>query len=182
MRNLKEHINEARNVQVKRKYGQYDSVNVGANAPIRNTILGFINSKGSCTKQELSEFISSNNEENGGNTSNKWVSRNKKYLQHYTKDGQQCCKLSKLGQRVVNKTTINEAMKLSPKERYGGIGSMVGISAKVIQQFIEENNLNADEIFSYAVNNVKERVNTGMIIAGFADKKEIDSFIETFSS
>lgn len=106
--NLPEKIDERKTLQVKRKYGQYDSIKVGANAPVRNNILGFIAEKGHCTKQELKEFIQSKNEDSGSRTSMSWFNKNSSYIKEFTKDGVICCKLSKLGQRVINKTTINE--------------------------------------------------------------------------
>ena len=45
MKNLDEFLNERKTVQVKRKYREYDSVHVGTNAPIRTSILNFVNEK-----------------------------------------------------------------------------------------------------------------------------------------
>jgi hypothetical protein len=104
---LPEKIDE-RTIQVKRKYKDYDSINVGANAPVRTNILGFISEKGSCTRKELMEFIATTNEDSGSKTSSAWIRKNKKYITEFTKEGCDCCKLSKLGQRVMNKTNISE--------------------------------------------------------------------------
>ena len=112
MKDLNEFLNEElneRNIQVKRKYGIYDSINVGKNAPIRNSILGFINEKGCCSKDEMCEFIKSKNEESGANTSMKWLTKNAKYIKKTTNEnGDPAYKLSKLGARVIKKTNISE--------------------------------------------------------------------------
>tara|TARA_Y100001937_G_C7134006_1_gene338995 strand:- start:1012 stop:1515 length:504 start_codon:yes stop_codon:yes gene_type:complete len=106
--NLPYKVDERKTLQVKRKYGKYDSIKVGANAPVRNNILGFIAEKGYCTKQELRDFIYSKNEDSGSRTSMNWFTKNASYIKEFKKDGIICCKLSKLGQRVINKTKINE--------------------------------------------------------------------------
>ena len=105
---LPEKIDERKTMQVKRKYSEYDSIHVGVNAPVRNNILGYISEKGSCTRKELMEFIATTNEDSGSRTSGSWVRKNKKYITEFTKNGCDCCKLSKLGQRVLNKTNISE--------------------------------------------------------------------------
>lgn len=110
MKNLKHFlVIERRTIQVKRKYGQYASTNVGANAPVRQKILGFISEKGSCCKSDLMEFIKSANEESGRKTTPQWVKKNSRYLKTFEKDGETHYKLSKLGQRVIKATTINES-------------------------------------------------------------------------
>lgn len=101
-------VDERKTIQVKRKYGPYEPINVGKNAPVRNNILGFISEKGSCTKKELMEYINGKNEVSGSRTGFSWLSKNKKYIIEFDSNGQKCCKLSKLGKRVVNKTNINE--------------------------------------------------------------------------
>mgnify|MGYP000986758712 CR=1 FL=1 len=106
--NLPNKIDERKTIQVKRKYSNYDSISVGANAPVRNSILGFISENGYCTKEQLTDFINSNNEESGKRTSLSWLKKNKHYITEFNKNGCICCKLSKLGKRVVNKTNISE--------------------------------------------------------------------------
>ena len=118
MKNLDEFLNERKTVQVKRKYREYDSVHVGTNAPIRTSILNFVNEKGSCTEIQLKEFIRIKNEgtilnhKKGdaiGKTSTKWIDRNSRYFTKRTNEsGEVTYKLSKLGQKVVSRTTINE--------------------------------------------------------------------------
>ena len=107
-KDLPEKVDERATMQVKRKYGEYDSIKVGANAPVRNKILGFISEKGSCTKEELMEYINTTNEETGSKTSGSWLKKNSKYIKEFTKDGCPCCKLSPLGKRVMNKVNISE--------------------------------------------------------------------------
>lgn len=107
-KDLPQKVDERKTIQVKRKYAKYDSISVGANAPIRNNILGFISEKGYCTRKELSNFIATKNEEDGCKTSKSWIYKNKKYLVEYNKDGVDYYKLSNLGKRVMNKTIINE--------------------------------------------------------------------------
>ena len=109
MKGLDEFLNEGKKVQVKRKYGTYDSISVGNHAPIRSSILGFVNEKGCCTKSEMVEFIKSKNEESGANTKIGWLNKNAKYLVKSTNEsGEITYKLSKLGKRVIKATTISE--------------------------------------------------------------------------
>jgi hypothetical protein len=109
MKGLDEFLNEGKTIQVKRKYGTYDSIAVGNHAPIRSSILGFVNEKGCCTKDELLEFIKAKNEESGATTNISWVTKNAKYLVKNTNEsGETTYKLSKLGKRVINATTISE--------------------------------------------------------------------------
>ena len=103
-------LNERKTIQVKRKYGVHAPTNVGANAPVRQTILGFISEKGSCCKADLSEFIRSANEESGRRTNPQWIKKNAKYLVTFEQDGETHYKLSKLGKRVIKATTVNESI------------------------------------------------------------------------
>lgn len=108
MKSYKSFLNERRTIQVKRKYGQYAPTIVGANAPVRQKILGFISEKGSCCKSDLMEFIKSTNEDSGRKTTPDWVKANSRYFETFEKDGETHYKLSKLGQRVVKLTKVNE--------------------------------------------------------------------------
>lgn len=109
MKSLYEFLNEGKTLQVKRKYGIHDSISVGSHAPIRNTILGFVNEKGCCTKSEMIEFINSKNEEDGTKTSASWVAKNSKYFViEKNESGEVTYKLSKLGKRVIDRTNISE--------------------------------------------------------------------------
>lgn len=108
MKSLKTYIVLESNLQVKRKYSTHDPIHVGANAPVRNKILGFIAEKGSCSSEDLKEFIKSTNEESGKNTGTSWLTKNSRYITVVEKEGVKSYKLSKLGQRVVKASTVNE--------------------------------------------------------------------------
>jgi len=109
MKSYKSFLNERRTIQVKRKYGKYASTVVGANAPVRQKILGFVSEQGSCCKTDLMEYIKSANEESGRKTSPQWIKKNSRYLVTFEKNGETHYKLSKLGKRVINATNINES-------------------------------------------------------------------------
>jgi hypothetical protein len=109
MKSYKNFLNERKTIQVKRKYGEYAPTNVGANAPVRQRILGFVSKKGSCCKNDLVEFIKSANEETGRSTNTQWIKKNMKYLTTFEQDGETHYKLSKLGKRVIKATTVNES-------------------------------------------------------------------------
>ena len=112
MKSLYEFLNERKTIEVKRKYAHHDPIAVGSNAPVRQKILGFISENGSCSKDSLVEFIKTTNEESGSNTNTNWLTKNCKYIVEFEKDGAKHYKLSKLGQRVVSRTNINESSYL----------------------------------------------------------------------
>jgi hypothetical protein len=89
-------LNEAL-VTVKRKYTDNHPANVVSDyAPVREKILAFVQEKGEVTIEELKEFINLLNEETGGKTTTKWVSRNAKYFK--VREGKYT--LSAMGKRV----------------------------------------------------------------------------------
>ncbi len=95
-----EFINEGK-VTVKRKYtDRYPKQEVSSKAPIREKILSFVKEGGRVSHEELMEFISSMNEENGGSTSRKWVNKNTQYFHITEKNGVKTYRLSALGERV----------------------------------------------------------------------------------
>jgi len=181
-KDLPEKLEEIKTIQVKRKYREYDSISVGANAPVRHNILGFIAEKGQCTKDELIEFINSKNEESGSKTNANWIKRNSHYIKEFTKDGCVCCKLSKLGERVVKKTNLNENSKVTNTE-IEIIQHYTNITSKVISDFIELNNINIDNLINYLQKGkLKDRVDVAMSIAGFAPSKQKQDFIKKFKN
>lgn len=107
-------INEGRKtVKIKRKYTEkYPAVNAGNYGPVREKILSFVREKedeGGVTLQELKEFINNMNEEIGTKTSANWIYKNKKYLKGIKEGERKVIKLSKFGNRVLDRTVINEA-------------------------------------------------------------------------
>ena len=105
-------IDEGRTMQAKRKYGAYDSINVGVSAPIRNDVLRFVKSKGSVTRSELTQFIASLDNQVGGNqNATKWIKRNAKFLKEFRKDLISHYKLTKLGNNVIKKGKLAESFK-----------------------------------------------------------------------
>jgi hypothetical protein len=171
---------EERTVQVKRKYGMHDSISVGANAPVRANILGFIAEKGHCTKDELRDFINSKNEDSGSRTSMSWLKKNGKYIKEFKKDGCDCCKLSKLGQRVMNKTTINEGTDYTDKD-IQTIKSFTNITDSQIKLFVDMNDIDTNSVITYLKKGkAKERVYAAMVFAGFSSHNEKEGFIKQF--
>jgi len=170
---LPEKIDERKTVQVKRKYSQHDSVSVGANAPVRSSILGFISEKGSCTKDELKQYICSKNEESGTNTNHKWIKNNSKYITEFEKDNQTYYKLSKLGLRVVKATNVNESFKLL--ELY------MSLSSNLILEFISSNNIDVNNLINYLeTSSVSETINTSLVFANMVSIEEKESFLSKF--
>ena len=166
MKSYKYFLNERRTIQVKRKYGQYASTVVGANAPVRQKILGFISEKGSCCKSDLMEFIKSTNEDSGRKTNPQWLKNNAKYLQTFEKDGEVHYKLSKLGQRVVKATTINESIKK---------GDYVVVNTDNHNDPINDLGISADNVFKV----VKVNKDTLLISGAEGDfEVPIDSMIK----
>lgn len=115
MKSLHEFITEGKTFQIKRKYGQYDSINVGTYAPIRTTILDFVNNKGCCSHSELQEFIKNKNESNMLNsdkirkTSFRWLKKNERFFKKSKNEsGEVTYKLSYLGKKVIASSTLTE--------------------------------------------------------------------------
>lgn len=95
-----EFLNEAK-VVVKRKYTDtHPEKSVSNRAPIRERVLSFVSEKGSVTRQELMEFLSSMNEETGGNTSRKWLTKNPTLFVIKEKNGVKTYNLSSYGKKV----------------------------------------------------------------------------------
>jgi hypothetical protein len=93
-------LNEAK-VVVKRKYtDNHPEKSISNNAPIRERILSFVNEKGSVTRQELLEFLKAMNEETGGSTSRKWISKNPTLFMVKEKAGVKTYTLSSYGKKI----------------------------------------------------------------------------------
>jgi len=108
-------INEGRkSVTIKRKYTEnYHRIGAGKYGPIREKILSYIREReedGGVTLKELKEFISGMNEDIGSKTSTAWIYKNKNYLKKRKVESNSESKifLSKLGNRVLDRTIINE--------------------------------------------------------------------------
>jgi len=105
---FKEELNqleEVARIRIKRKYTEkYPEIYVGKKAPVRETILQFIDNKGYVTKEELKEFIAAMNEEKGTKTTWDWVRKNSRYI----KETRKGFTLTKLGKKVLEKSEIYE--------------------------------------------------------------------------
>lgn len=100
IRSFEEFINEA-TVTVKRKYTDiYPSKNVNQHGPIREKVLAFVKENGTVSYEDMMEFMKAMNEETGGNTSRKWLTKNPQYFKITEKAGKKTYKLSSLGERV----------------------------------------------------------------------------------
>jgi hypothetical protein len=105
-------VNEGRKrVRVKRKYTEnHPEKSVGKYGPVREAILRHVKENGgTVSKNSLKEFINGMNEDKGTKTSWSWVRRNAKYIKE-TRFGY---KLTKLGERVLNATSLNESIVLN---------------------------------------------------------------------
>ena len=95
-----EFLNEGR-VTVKRKYTEaHPEKSVSDRAPIRERVLSFVNEKGSVSRQELLEFLKAMNEETGGTTSRKWLTKNPTLFVIKEKNGVKTYTLSSYGKKV----------------------------------------------------------------------------------
>jgi hypothetical protein len=99
-------------IMLKRKYRDRGPVYSANYAPIRESILNYINSKGKVSYTELKEFIQRFNESEGRNTSiRSFLRTNGKYIIESEKNGERYFKLSEYGKRFLSKKLIIEAEK-----------------------------------------------------------------------
>jgi len=97
---FEEFVNEAK-VTVKRKYTDiYPAKQVDQRGPIREKVLAFVKENGEVSYEDMTEFMKSMNEETGGSTSRKWLTKNPQYFKITEKNGKKTYKLSLLGERV----------------------------------------------------------------------------------
>ena len=98
---FEEFVNEGQ-VAVKRKYTDiYPAKLVSEKGPTREKVLSFVKENGTVTYEDMMEFMKSMNEETGGSTSRKWLTKNPQYFKVIAeKDGTKSYKLSLLGERV----------------------------------------------------------------------------------
>lgn len=115
-----------KSVQLKRKYGERSAITAGKYAPVRNRILGHIaeSENGKVSREDLKEFIAGMNEDSETKTTFSWVSKNSKYFKTVKEsDGTITYKLSKLGQRALNRSKINE--EVATTMNTPGMGNVV---------------------------------------------------------
>jgi len=105
-----EFLHEAKKAKIKRKYtNNHPEQTVQFKTPVRNKILSFISEKEIVSKADLEEFIKGMNEDSGRKTTFDWIRRNSKMIKKVAeKNGNVSYKLTKFGQSVLSKTTINE--------------------------------------------------------------------------
>jgi len=97
---FEEFLNEAK-VTVKRKYTDiYPSKQVDQRGPTREKVLSFVKENGIVSYEDMMEFMKSMNEETGGSTSRKWLTKNPQYFRITEKAGKKTYKLSSLGEKV----------------------------------------------------------------------------------
>lgn len=99
-------------IQIKRKYGVYDSVKVNSSAPIRDSVISFVGNR-HVTEEELKNHLNKLSENKGSVTSGiKWLSKNSKYFESVNNRGQKTLILSKYGKRIlefINSRKLNES-------------------------------------------------------------------------
>lgn len=101
------------NVVVKRKYTEkYPSKKVKAKASVRNEVLSFMSSKGTCTKSELTEFFKTLGESRGKQVSRSWLTKNKNLFRVQEMGGTKIYTLSSYGKRVYKKLNLSEKENL----------------------------------------------------------------------
>jgi hypothetical protein len=100
IQNFAEFLNEGK-VMLKRKYTEaHPAKHVFTYAPVREKILSFVKEKGEVSHDEMMEYVKGINEETGGNTSRKWLTKNAQYFTIKEKNGEKTYKLSSLGEKV----------------------------------------------------------------------------------
>jgi len=96
-------------IMLKRKYRDRGPVYSANYAPIRESVLNYIGSKGRVSYDELKEFIQRFNESEGRNTSiRSFLRTNGKYIIESEKNGERYFKLSEYGKRFLSKKLIIE--------------------------------------------------------------------------
>lgn len=101
---LNEFLNESKSITLKRGYGERKPVVVGANAPLRNQVLAYMNESQKVSKTDLKKFIAGLNEtsKNPSAAANMWIKRNSKFFVTESKNGVTYYKLSTIGKRLAN--------------------------------------------------------------------------------
>jgi hypothetical protein len=110
--------------QIKRKYGEYGSIKVNSEAPIRNKVLEFVG-KRFVTEDELKSFLTKLEEDRGNAIDQRqWFGRNMRYFESFQNRGSQVWTLSKYGKRVLEQVIKAKAQeqKGSVNESNSGIG------------------------------------------------------------
>lgn len=106
---LNESISEGRkSIVLKRKYTEkYPEKRAGVYAPIRETILRFVQENGGkVSRKELKEYVQSKNEEEGINIKMSWIPKNKKYLKRKKTNEGIFYKITSLGKRYLKSKEI----------------------------------------------------------------------------
>jgi hypothetical protein len=110
-------VNEALLV-TKRKRGENQMEYVSTNAPVRAKILGFVAEKGDVTKEEMLEFFSTVEEEEGKRPSWGWLRKNSHLIDsELDEDGNTVYSLTKRGKRVLDVYQNYEKMTNAIKDK-----------------------------------------------------------------
>jgi hypothetical protein len=108
MKNLNE------KTEIKRKYGEYAAIHVLESAPVRNSVVEFVG-KRFITEDELKNYVNSIKElnTNGSNNQSRWLKNNTRYFESVENRGQRVIKLSKFGERILEKIVKAKAQMQS---------------------------------------------------------------------
>ena len=110
---LDQYVNESSSITLKRGYRGKNPVVVGANAPIRNQVLAYVNESRRVSSADLKRFVAGLNETNANPNAaaTMWLRRNGKFFVTESRNGHTYFKLSTLGRRLVNRfspSNVNE--------------------------------------------------------------------------
>jgi len=109
---LGQYLNENRAITLTRKYGEKNPVVVGSRAPLRDQVLNFVSENQKVSRVSLKRFIAGLNEtsKNPNAAANMWLTRNARFFIAEEKGGVTTYKLSKLGVKLLERTSaITEA-------------------------------------------------------------------------
>lgn len=124
-------IYEGKTVTIKRRYTDaYPEYRAAIITPVREKVLSFVKENGSVSKTEFVEFLKTFNEETGRNTTFRWVRENKHLFHIVKENGENRYKLSKLGQRVLERTRINENVNINDVLNEDYSDSLIKLTAK----------------------------------------------------
>jgi hypothetical protein len=101
-------IKEGRMIQITRKHGEKPGRSVQMITPVRNKILSFVGENKKVKRDTLIEFVKQFNEETGRNTTMSWFKVNSNLFKITNENGVINYELSKIGERILSKTKINE--------------------------------------------------------------------------
>lgn len=116
--NLGQYLNEQKSITLTRKYGEKKPVVVGSRAPLRNQVLSYVAENQKVSRIKLKKFIAGLNEDskNPNAAANMWLKRNMKFFVAEQKQGITVYKLSKLGEKLLERMTALAEAKINEKD------------------------------------------------------------------